>query len=64
MKMHIAVFIQGGIEALKRDENVLDCSPNEALRVYTKALAAGKKYFVGDNCDNQKPDGRCAGHEK
>lgn len=39
---------------------LFDCSRSEAMRDLVAAQKAGKKYHAG--CDNETPEGRCAGH--
>lgn len=62
MNFHTAIHIEGAIEGLKMGKNVLDCSPNKALRAYTEAQSKGYKFFIGDSCDARHADGSCAGH--
>lgn len=62
MKYHIGVNINAALERLKNGDNIFEpATPLEAFKVLMGAMAQGKINYTG--CDNEKPNGSCAGHE-
>ena len=61
MKTHICVPTRRAIEELIKGNNLLNCSPSQALKELQAQEAKGKKYFTG--CDKEDETGRCAGHD-
>ena len=60
---HICIPVQKGIELLmdkKKPFNPLNCTPGQALKIFTDYRAAGITYYTG--CSREGKDGMCKGH--
>jgi hypothetical protein len=66
MKTHLSINIDGALARrnlkglLTNDQG--DMSDADVRAALLRAKGAGWRVFVGDSCDNKRPDGGCAGH--
>ena len=66
MKTHMAIHIEGALARRNLNglltDNGRDLNDAEVRKVLLDAKSNGWRVFVGDHCDNKRPDGGCAGH--
>jgi hypothetical protein len=66
VKTHMSIHIDGALARrnlkglLTNDQG--EMSDADVRAVLLRAKSAGYRVFIGDSCDNKRPDGGCAGH--
>ena len=61
--IHVCIPIDVALRELAKGESPLTGNVHDQMRALCKARREGKTFFSGDECTNQTPEGRCAGHE-